>query len=160
MRAVIQRVSTASVGVAGKKVAAIGPGLLVLVGVAAADTPTEAEWLARKLVATRLWPDPGTGRPWSVSLGDDPAKACLLVSQFTLHGSVRRGTRPDFGKAMPGPAAQALFDGLVRRVREGLEAEQQPAVEDGQGRVQTGVFGAMMEVRRKRGTEEGWEREG
>jgi D-tyrosyl-tRNA(Tyr) deacylase len=140
MRAVIQRVSAASVAVSGKQVAKIGPGLCVLVGVSSADTASEAAWLAKKLLSTRLWPDAETGKPWSVSLTDDPAKSCLLVSQFTLHGSVRRGTRPDFGKAMPGPAAQALFDGLVGRVREGL----------GDGRVQIGVFGAMMEVRKAR----------
>ena len=137
MRAVIQRVSIASVAVGGKQVAKIGPGLVVLVGVGSADSTSEADWLAKKLLSTRLWPDAETGKPWSVSLTDDPAKACLLVSQFTLHGSVRRGTRPDFGKAMPGPAARALFDGLLGRVREGL----------GDGRVQTGVFGAMMEVK-------------
>ena len=142
MRAVIQRVTSAAVDVGGARVGAIGPGLLVLVGVAEGDTPKEADWLARKVLGTHLWPDPATGKPWSVAVGGDPAKAVLLVSQFTLCGSVRRGTRPDYGKAMPGPAAQALFDGVVARVRAGVGDEPER-------RVATGVFGAMMEVRRR-----------
>lgn len=136
MRAVIQRVSSAAVDVGGARAGSIGKGLLVLVGVADGDSPKEVDWLSRKLVSTRLWPDPATEKPWSVSLGDDATKSILLVSQFTLHGSVRRGTRPDFGKAMPGGAAKVLFDDLVEKVR----------AEVGPDRVATGVFGAMMEV--------------
>jgi len=137
MRAVIQRVTSAAVDVGGARVGSIGPGVLVLVGCADGDTAKEVDWLSRKILSTRVWPDPATGKPWSVSVANDASKSVLLVSQFTLFGSVRKGTRPDFGGAMPGPAAQALFDGLVERVKATVEPES---------RVATGVFGAMMEV--------------
>lgn len=103
-----------------------------------------AHYIGSKILGTRLWPGPPPAdpsappRPWAVALADDPGKAVLLVSQFTLLGSVRRGTKPDFGRAARPEPAAALFDGLVDRVRVALSGD--PA------RVQTGVFGAMMEV--------------
>lgn len=147
MRAVVQRVASASVEVDSTIVSSIGRGLVALVGVAPDDTPADVDWLARKLLATRLWPDPATGKPWALAPADVPPVAgapadtkpgvdILLVSQFTLYASVRKGTKPDFSGAAPPDAARAIYASLLDRVREAYEPE----------RVKDGVFGAMMKV--------------
>ena len=133
MRAVIQRVSSASVSIEGTVRGAIGPGLLVLLGIAPDDSPADGEWLARKLCGLRIFPDEAGQMNRSV---EDIAGGILVVSQFTLFASTRKGTRPSFnGAASPGLAKElyhAFLDQLAA-VRGGLR----PAC---------GEFAAMMQV--------------
>jgi D-tyrosyl-tRNA(Tyr) deacylase len=132
VRAVVQRVSEASVSVAGESVAAIGVGLLVLLGVGAGDGPAEADWLADKVASLRIFDGPDGKFDRSLS---DVGGAILVVSQFTLHGDARKGRRPNFSAAAPPELAEALYQRFVAR----LVAAGWP--------VATGVFGAMMAVR-------------
>jgi D-tyrosyl-tRNA(Tyr) deacylase len=125
---VVQRVSHATVEVAGDTVAEIGTGLLVLVGVTHSDTPAQAAALARKVHGLRILRD-------ERSVADLPDAAVLAVSQFTLYGDARKGRRPTWAAAAPGPVAQPLFDAFVRELRDSGAA------------VATGVFGANMRVR-------------
>jgi len=124
MRALVQRVSRASVQVAGERVAEIGPGLLVLLGVTHDDSEAEARWLADKVRALRVFPD-ADGR-MNEPLGD---REVLCVSQFTLYGDARRGNRPSYVAAAPPEIAQPLYDRFCELA--------------GAAR---GVFGAHMEV--------------
>jgi D-aminoacyl-tRNA deacylase len=126
VRALIQRVSSASVSVEGERIAAIGPGMLVLLGVAEHDTEESADRLARKLLALRVFDDE-RGR-MNRSLTDTGGEV-LCVSQFTLLGDVRRGNRPSFVAAAPPDRAEALY----WRVRAALDASG-------------GRFGARMAV--------------
>ncbi len=127
MRAVVQRVSSASVAVDGEVVARIDePGLLVFVGVTHSDQPLHADKLAEKLWGLRIL---------------DGEKSCsdvgaplLVVSQFTLYGDARKGRRPTWSAAAPGPAAEPLVDAVVAALRSRG------------ARVEAGVFGAMMQV--------------
>lgn len=131
MRFVIQRVTRASVRIDGKLVAEIGTGLLVLVGIAAADLPAQADYLAGKLVNLRIFAD-SEGRMNRSAL--DVNASVLLVSQFTLYGDCRKGRRPSFDAAAPPEPARELYEYLVSKVREhGLVTE-------------TGVFQADMAV--------------
>jgi D-tyrosyl-tRNA(Tyr) deacylase len=125
MRALVQRVSRAAVRVDGEVVGAIGPGMLVLLGVTHGDGEREAVRLADKLRALRIFPD-ADGR-MNEPLGR--GRAVLCVSQFTLYGDARKGTRPSYVAAAPPDVAQPLYE----RVCELLGAQR-------------GVFGAMMEV--------------
>ena len=131
MRAVIQRVSSASVNVDGKTVGAIERGFLVLVGVTHGDTCAEADWLARKIAGLRLFED-AAGK---MNLGlADIGGAVLVVSQFTLYGDARKGRRPDFLQAARPEQAEPLITYFVDQLR-------------GQGlTVATGQFQAHMEV--------------
>ncbi len=131
MRAVVQRVSRAAVRVEGREVAAIGPGLLVLLGVGREDGPDQAEWLARKIAGLRVFPD--EAGKLNLSLLATGGQA-LVVSQFTLWGDCNKGTRPSFGRAAPGEQAEPLYQRFVAA----LQAQGVP--------VATGVFGALMEV--------------
>jgi D-tyrosyl-tRNA(Tyr) deacylase len=124
VRALVQRVAHASVQVADETVAQIGPGLLVLLGVHRTDSLSEAEWLAAKVRALRIFPD-ADGR-MNEPLGD---REVLCVSQFTLYGDVRRGNRPSYVEA----AAPELAEPLYERFCELLGAKR-------------GVFGAHMQV--------------
>jgi D-tyrosyl-tRNA(Tyr) deacylase len=126
VRAVVQRVSSASVSVDGAKVADIGRGLLVLVGVGGDDREPEADRLARKLEALRIFEDDGGRMNLSVR---DVGGEVLVVSNFTLYGDTRRGNRPAF----VGAARPEVAEPLVERVREALGARG-------------GVFGAHMAV--------------
>lgn len=131
MRFVIQRVTRASVRIDGKLEAEIGRGLLVLVGIAAADLPAQADYLADKLVNLRVFPD-SEGRMNRSAL--DENASLLLVSQFTLYGDCRKGRRPSFDAAAPAELARELYEYVVTKVRgKGLVTE-------------TGVFQAHMEV--------------
>src|ERR1700730_16502859 len=105
MRAVIQRVSEAAVGVEGKQMARIGPGLLVLLGVAPQDNKQNAERLAAKIRALRIFSD-AEGR-MNEPLGE---REILCVSQFTLYGDTRRGNRPSFTGAAPPEQAEPLYE--------------------------------------------------
>jgi D-tyrosyl-tRNA(Tyr) deacylase len=132
MRAVVQRVSEASVTVAGEIVGAIGPGLAVLVGVKQGDTEAGARYLAEKTVHLRLFED-AEGR-MNLSLLERGG-AVLVVSQFTLYGDARRGRRPSYADAAAPEEAEALYLRYCDLLREmGVP-------------VQTGQFGAMMTVR-------------
>ncbi|MCL8207648.1 MAG: D-tyrosyl-tRNA(Tyr) deacylase [Actinomycetia bacterium] len=131
MRAVVQRVTAARVEVGGEVVGAIGPGLLVLVGVGRTDTVDDARWLADKVVGLRVFPDEWGAMNRSVV---DVAGEVLSVSQFTLYGDVARGRRPSFAAAAPAAAAEPLWETFNARVRERI------------GRIATGRFGADMAV--------------
>ncbi len=131
MRVVVQRVRQAQVSVDGKPVAAIGPGVVVLVGVTHTDTPEEARWLAQKVAGLRIFED-AEGK-MNLGLLDVGGEA-LVVSQFTLYADARKGRRPSFGEAAPPEIAEPL----VQRFAEELAAAGVP--------VQTGVFGAHMLV--------------
>jgi D-aminoacyl-tRNA deacylase len=124
VRALIQRVTRAAVRVEGSEVAAIGPGLLVLLGVTHADGEAQADRLADKLRALRVFPD-AEGR-MNEPLGE---REILCVSQFTLYGDARKGNRPGYVAAAPPEQAEPLYE----RVCERLGAKR-------------GVFGAQMEV--------------
>jgi D-aminoacyl-tRNA deacylase len=124
MRAVVQRVSRASVSVGGDPVAEIGPGLLVLLGVTHEDTPSTAERLADKVRALRVFPD-AEGR-MNEPLGE---REVLCVSQFTLYGDARKGNRPSYVAAAAPEHAEPLYELFCER----LGAKR-------------GVFGAMMSV--------------
>jgi D-aminoacyl-tRNA deacylase len=126
VRALVQRVSRAAVAVDGAEVAAIGPGLLVLLGVRRGDGPGEADRLARRLLALRIFEDGDGKMNRSVR---EAGGELLCVSQFTLYGDTRKGNRPSFVDAAPPDEAEGLYE----RVREALGA-------------QGGVFGARMEV--------------
>jgi len=124
VRALVQRVASASVRVGGRTAGAIGPGMLVLLGVAPDDTEDDARRLARKLAGLRIFDD-GEGR-MSDPLGE---REILCVSQFTLYGDVRKGNRPSFTGAAPPEQAEPLYD---------LACDLLGA--------QRGEFGAAMEV--------------
>ena len=131
MRAVVQRVSEASVTVGGERIAAIGPGLLVLLGVAAGDTDADAERLAAKVAKLRVFPD--AHRPMNRDLRD-VGGAALVVSQFTLLADTSRGNRPSFLGAAEPVEADRLYLLFARH----LAAAGVP--------VQTGRFAASMQV--------------
>jgi len=124
VRALVQRVSQAAVDVEGERVAQIGPGLLVLLGVARTDSPAEADRLAEKVRKLRIFDD-DAGR-MNEPLGD---REVLCVSQFTLYGDPSAGNRPSYGAAAPAEHAEPLY----RRFCDRLGAKQ-------------GVFGACMGV--------------
>ena len=131
MRVVLQRVSHASVDVAGRRVAEIGQGLLLLVGIASADSDIDLARFAKKIVDLRIFED--EAHKMNRSLRDIKG-AVLVVSQFTLYADVRKGRRPSFVDAAPPELAEALFDAFVTILRaEGVQ-------------VQTGQFGAKMNV--------------
>jgi len=126
---VVQRVREARVTVAGEVIGAIGHGLCVLLGVAADDTPAEADLLSRKIVGLRIFDDDAGQMNRAV---DDVGGALLVVSQFTLHADCRRGRRPSFTAAAPAALAEALYDRFVA----GARATRVP--------VETGRFQARM----------------
>jgi D-aminoacyl-tRNA deacylase len=124
VRALVQRVNRASVSVGGREISSIGPGLLILLGVSREDAASDADWLADKVRALRIFPD-ADGR-MNEPLRD---RDVLCVSQFTLYGDARRGNRPSFIEA----AGPELAEPLYERFCERLDARR-------------GVFGAMMAV--------------
>ena len=129
MRGILQRVTRASVSVDGETIGECpGPGALVLVGVTHEDTLEQAKTLARKIAELRIFED-------ETSIQDRGEEASVLVvSQFTLYGDVRKGRRPSWSKAAPGPVAEPLVDAVVEELRtRGIHVE-------------TGHFGAMMSV--------------
>jgi len=131
VRAVIQRVSAASVSVDGTVVGAIGTGLCVLIGVTRGDDAATAHKMAEKLWGLRIFADQAAMMNLSVA---DVGGSLLVISQFTLYGDARRGRRPSFVEAAPGPVAEPLVDAVCATLR-GLGAP-----------VETGVFGADMAV--------------
>ncbi len=131
MRALVQRVSQASVRVDGRDVGAIDQGLLVLLGVAPDDGEDQARWLARKLSMLRIFQDPQGRMNLSVQ---DVGGAALVVSQFTLYADCRRGNRPSFVRSAQPQLAEPLYERFCELLAEqGL-------------RVERGVFGALMDI--------------
>ena len=129
MRGILQRVTRASVSVDGEVIGECpGPGAFVLVGVTHEDTLEQAKTLARKIAELRIFED-------ETSIQDRAEEvSVLVVSQFTLYGDVRKGRRPSWSKAAPGPVAEPLVDAVVEELRNrGIHVE-------------TGRFGAMMSV--------------
>ena len=132
MRALLQRVTSASVTIDGQTTARIGPGLVVLLGIAAADDADDARYLVDKTVNLRIFADPA-GR-FNHSLADGGGEL-LIVSQFTLYGDTRRGRRPDFTQAAAPDDARRLYDLTVAMFQQtGLP-------------VATGEFQAYMQIR-------------
>ena len=134
MKAVLQRVSEASVTVEGQVVSRIGRGLLVLLGVGVGDGEREADWIVRKIAQLRIFEDDGGHMNLSV---EDVGGSVIVVSQFTLYADSRKGNRPSFVAAAPAETAKALYEDVVAKLRARL----------GEDRVGTGVFQTHMEVR-------------
>ena len=132
MRVVIQRVKEASVSVQGVKISEIQKGLLILVGVETQDTQQDIDWLVAKVAKLRIFEDPLGAM--NVSLQDIDADV-IVVSQFTLHASTKKGNRPSFIKAAKPEVAIPLYQGFVDSLEKELDKK-----------IQTGQFGAMMDV--------------
>jgi D-tyrosyl-tRNA(Tyr) deacylase len=132
VRVVLQRVSRAEVRIGGRTAGRIGRGFLLLVGLRADDTEEKLRWMADKVIGLRLFPD-ADGK---MNLGlEDVGGGLLVVSQFTLYGDARKGRRPSFIEAAPPDVAVPLYERFVQLLRERAP-----------GPVETGEFGAMMEV--------------
>jgi D-tyrosyl-tRNA(Tyr) deacylase len=132
MRAIPQRVSSARVTIAHERIGAINQGLLILLGTTPTDTEADAHWLAEKIVALRIFPDPAGKMNLSVR---DISGEILVVSQFTLFASTRKGTRPSFNDAATPDLAMPLDESFCRLTSTAL------------GRpIATGRFGAEMSV--------------
>jgi len=132
MKAVLQRVTRGSVTIEGETVGAIGPGYVILLGVREGDTEEQARWLANKVANLRVFADEADRFNRSLL---DIEGAALVVSQFTLYGDARRGRRPSFSHAAPPSEAAPLVDRFCELLGEA-----------GVTKVETGRFGAMMQV--------------
>ncbi|KAI9219435.1 D-tyrosyl-tRNA deacylase [Blastocladiella britannica] len=135
MRAIVQRVSRASVTVEGRVVSSIRRGLMVLVGLVHDDTADDVDYIVRKLVAMRLFDDPATGAAWKKSAKDLDLDI-LCVSQFTLYGSMTNGNKPDFHLSMPAAAARVTYSEFLAKMRKAYRED----------RIHDGEFQAMMDV--------------
>ena len=132
MRVIIQRVKSSSVKVDGEIVGEIDRGLNLLVGIAATDTEAELDWMIRKCLELRLFPD-DANKPWGKSVIDIQGEI-LVISQFTLYGDCRKGRRPSFSSSAAPDVARSLYESFVAKLKQsGLK-------------IATGKFGAMMEV--------------
>ena len=140
MRVVVQRVASASVTIAGRVAGKIDRGLLVLVGIEDADTATDGEWLAQKITKLRIFADDSGQMNLSVT---DIRGGVLLISQFTLHASTQKGTRPSFNKAARPEHAKPLYEQFIAQLKAALG---DPPALSGVEQVATGEFGAMMQV--------------
>lgn len=132
MRALLQRVSSASVAVDGQVTGEIGPGLLVLLGIHKDDTDADGVWLAKKILECRIFPDEAGKMNRSVM---DIGGGLLVVSQFTLYGDLKKGTRPSFTDSMPGAAAKVFYENWMKSLRAQTILK-----------VQEGIFAADMKV--------------
>ncbi|MEB3340660.1 D-aminoacyl-tRNA deacylase [Okeania sp.] len=134
MRVIIQRVNFSQVKVNGEIVGKIDKGLNLLVGIAKTDTETEIDWMVRKCLNIRLFPDPNSNNNrWEKSVKDIDGEL-LIVSQFTLYGDCRKGRRPSFDNSASPEIAKQLYQLFVDKLKpSGLKVE-------------TGIFGAMMQV--------------
>ncbi|MBP1918170.1 D-aminoacyl-tRNA deacylase [Youngiibacter multivorans] len=131
MRAVIQKVSSSCVRVEGRITGSIGKGFMVLLGISTMDTAEDLSYIEEKISGLRIFEDNDGKMNLPLS---DVGGEILVVSQFTLYGDARKGRRPSFIQAAKGPEAEALYEELLKRLRSrGF-------------RVETGEFGAMMEV--------------
>ena len=132
MRAIIQRAGRACVSINDEVKAAIGRGLLILLGVEEADTSGDVEWLSGKIARLRIFDD--DGGVMNLSLRDTGGEA-LVISQFTLHASTRKGNRPSYIRAAKPETAIPLYETFIRQLSSDLGKQ-----------VQTGIFGAMMDI--------------
>jgi D-tyrosyl-tRNA(Tyr) deacylase len=132
MRVLVQRVKEAAVTINGECCSAIGPGLLVFLGIEEADNGDDIGWLAAKVVNLRLFDDHNGVMNLSAS---ETGKEIMIVSQFTLHASTKKGNRPSYIRAAGPEKANPLYESFIARTEELLGRS-----------VSTGVFGAMMEV--------------
>lgn len=132
MIALVQRVKSASVDVSGQVVGEIGKGMLILLGVHRLDTLAELQWVVKKTVNLRIFPD--EDGKMNKSLLDVGGEA-LVVSQFTLYGDTRKGNRPSFMDSAPPAIAEPLYEQFIKEMRQWLPTP-----------VATGIFGAMMDV--------------
>ena len=132
MRALVQRVSRASVKIEGRLHASISAGILIFLGIESSDTHRDADWLARKLAALRIFSDPDGKMNLSVW---DVQGSVLVVSQFTLMASTKKGTRPSFVRAAPPEVAVPLYEHFNETLGSLIQSP-----------VSTGVFGANMQV--------------
>ncbi len=132
MRAVVQRVKRASVSADGSVVGAIGKGMLILLGVEAGDTEADADWLATRLARVRIFEDADGKMNLAAR---DVGGSALVVSQFTLFGTMRKGSRPSFNRAAVPAEAVPLYESFTAKLSALLERP-----------VPTGRFGAMMDV--------------
>lgn len=132
MKAVIQRVSEASVTIEGNKVAAIEAGLLILVGIEDADTQEDIDWLSAKIVKLRIFGDDDGLMNRAI---EDINGDIIVVSQFTLHAATKKGNRPSYIRAAKPDIAIPLYEAFVRQMEKELGKK-----------VQTGEFGADMKV--------------
>ncbi|MBR2061383.1 MAG: D-tyrosyl-tRNA(Tyr) deacylase [Tidjanibacter sp.] len=133
MRIVIQRVTSASVAIAGETVGAVGEGMMILVGVENGDTREDADWLVGKTLRLRIFDDEAGVMNRSI---EEIGGAALVVSQFTLHASTRKGNRPSYIRAAREEYSRPLYDYFTDSLRNTL----------GTNRVATGQFGADMQV--------------
>jgi D-tyrosyl-tRNA(Tyr) deacylase len=133
MRALIQRVKRSSVSIDGKVHSSIGPGMLILLGVRQTDQEQDADYLADRCVALRIFDDPEGKMNLSVK---DTGGSIMVVSQFTLYGDTRKGNRPSYSDAAGPELAEKLYDCFVKRLSVAL----------GKEKVATGIFRAMMDV--------------
>ena len=131
MKALIQRVKNASVTIDNNAFSSINQGLLVFLGVEKGDTSVQANWLVEKILKLRVFEDENEKMNLSIS---DIKGEILVVSQFTLAGDCKKGTRPSFDSAMPPKEANELYEYFVSEIKKSGLA------------VQTGVFGAMMDI--------------
>ena len=132
MRVVVQRVKSSSVRVNSEVIGKIDRGLNLLVGITATDTEAELDWMTRKCLDLRLFPDE-SDKPWSKSVIDIQGEI-LVISQFTLYGDCRKGRRPSFSNSATPDIAEPLYDLFICKLKQsGLN-------------IATGKFGAMMEV--------------
>jgi D-aminoacyl-tRNA deacylase len=134
MKAILQRVASASVTVDKQLISSIGKGILVLAAVGPDDTVKDVESMASKVLKMKLWPDE-SGANWKRSVQDIEGEV-LCVSQFTLYASTKKGNKPDFHGAAKGDHAKSLYDHFYAKVGEFYQPEK----------VKDGVFQAMMEV--------------
>jgi D-tyrosyl-tRNA(Tyr) deacylase len=133
MRVIVQRVKSSQVTVHGEVIGKIGRGLNLLVGIAETDTDAELDWMARKCLELRLFPDEEGSDRWQKSVQEIGGEL-LVISQFTLYGDCRKGRRPSFDRSANPSQAEELYNSFVEKLKNsGLQVE-------------TGKFGAMMQV--------------
>ena len=132
MKAIVQRASRAAVRVDGETIGEIGRGLLVLVGVGKDDTAADTDWMINKLLTLRIFPDDAKNMNRSVT---DIGGEILIVSQFTLYGDARKGTRPSFTDAMPPVEAERFYNEFMAKLRAATSLT-----------VAEGKFAAMMDI--------------
>ncbi|PYH49013.1 D-aminoacyl-tRNA deacylase [Aspergillus saccharolyticus JOP 1030-1] len=137
MKAVIQRVKSASVTVDGQLVSSIGQGLLVLAGVGKDDTEKDADTMVQRVLKAKLWSDENQ-KQWKKNVQDIDGEV-LCVSQFTLYGQLKKGSKPDFHGAADVETARKLYDYFYQKLSNSYKPE----------RVKNGIFQAMMEVELK-----------
>ncbi|ORX39817.1 D-Tyr tRNAtyr deacylase-like domain-containing protein [Kockovaella imperatae] len=134
MKAVVQRVISASVAVDGKVISQIGKGLLVLVGVDRYDQATDSSFIIKKILGAKLFPGDNDSGPWKRSVMDVEGEV-LCVSQFTLFANFK-GMKPDFHESMPGSSSRSFYSSFLEEIRRSYVAD----------RIKDGEFGAMMQV--------------